>query len=184
MKMRKRFEAWTDRKNRENKRKDTRKVTTTYFYDHEQKGEVFLYDDRLFSKQKKKERERKWKFSSAYLVLFVLSGVWKAWNDGRHSWRGCNFACIYHDQQLHEIIIDLTRAWLNDVDVFAAHRFADLDTKKKRINLVLWMKFTNCRRFKSHSSCFRREKRELRPHTCSAWRVKFARKDSQWDKDR
>lgn len=37
----------------------------------------------------------------AYLVLFVLSGVGKAWNYGGDSRGRCDFACVYHDKEFH-----------------------------------------------------------------------------------
>lgn len=64
-----------------------------------------------------------------YLIFLVLPSIWKAWNDGRYSRGRCDFACIYHDEQLHQVVVDFARAGLNDVDIFATHRLADFNAE-------------------------------------------------------
>lgn len=61
----------------------------------------------------------------AYLILLVLSGIGETRNDSGDTGCRCNFTGIDHNQQLHEVIIDLTTATLDDVDIFSSDRFAN-----------------------------------------------------------
>lgn len=65
-----------------------------------------------------------------YLVLFVLSSVRETRNYGCHSGGRCDLAGVYHDEQLHQVIVDFAAAALYDVDIFSSNRLADLDTLK------------------------------------------------------
>lgn len=67
---------------------------------------------------------------SARFVLLVLAGVRKARNDGRHTRSRSNLAGVDHDQQLHQIVVHLATARLDDVNILATHRFANLHAKK------------------------------------------------------
>lgn len=61
-----------------------------------------------------------------YLVLLVLPGVGEAGDDGGDAGRGGNLAGVDHDQQLHQVVVDLAAAALHDVDVLASHALPDL----------------------------------------------------------
>ena len=50
-----------------------------------------------------------------------------AWDDGGHALRRRNLAGVDHDKQLHEVVIHLSTARLDDVHVLATHGLADLD---------------------------------------------------------
>lgn len=73
-----------------------------------------------------------WSTRWSYLVLFVLSCIWKAWNNGCDTWCRCDLTGINHNQHFHEIIIDFTRTRLNDVNIFATNRFANFNATKKQ----------------------------------------------------
>ena len=64
-----------------------------------------------------------WEESRAHpnLVLLVLPGVREARNDSGDTDRGRDLAGVYHDQQLHEVVVDLSRPALHDVDIFPTH---------------------------------------------------------------
>ena len=62
------------------------------------------------------------------LVFLVLPGVGEAWYDSRDSHGGGNLTGIDHDEQLHQIIIDLSRPTLNDVDIFTTDWLTNLNT--------------------------------------------------------
>lgn len=63
-----------------------------------------------------------------HLVFFVLPGVGEAGDDGGDArWRG-DLAGVNHDEQLHQVVVDLAAAALHDVHVLAAHALPDLYT--------------------------------------------------------
>lgn len=66
----------------------------------------------------------------AYFVLFVLSGVGEARDDGGDTWRWSDLACIDHDQQLHEIIVNFSTATLYDVHILASNALTYFHTAK------------------------------------------------------
>lgn len=68
-----------------------------------------------------------------HFVLFVLSGVREAWDNGGHATRWCDFASIDHNQQLHQVVVDFSTARLHDVHIFATHRLAYLHAERKRM---------------------------------------------------
>ena len=74
----------------------------------------------------------------AYLVFFVLPGVGEAGDDSGDAGRRGDLARINHDQQLHQVVVDLAAAALHNVDVLAAHALPDLhaDKEKQQHNLV------------------------------------------------
>ena len=60
------------------------------------------------------------------LVLLVLAGIREVWNHSGDAARGSGLACIDHNQQLHESIIDV--AWwcgLQDEDCVVVSRALD-----------------------------------------------------------
>lgn len=61
-----------------------------------------------------------------HLVLLVLARIWKAGDDSRDPGGWGDLAGIDHDQQLHQIVIDLPTATLHDVDIFSSHTLAYL----------------------------------------------------------
>lgn len=61
-----------------------------------------------------------------YLVLFVLPGVRKAGDDGGDAGRGGDLAGVDHDQQFHQVVVNLTTAALHNVHILATHAFPDL----------------------------------------------------------
>ena len=63
------------------------------------------------------------------LVLLVLPGVGKGGYDGRHPLRRGDLAGVDHDEQLHEVVVDLAPARLHDVHVLAADALPDLDAR-------------------------------------------------------
>lgn len=63
-----------------------------------------------------------------YLVLLVLPGVREAGDDGGDAGRGGDLAGVYHDEQLHEVVVYLAATALNDVHILATHTLPDLDT--------------------------------------------------------
>lgn len=67
-----------------------------------------------------------------HLVLFVLSGVREAGNDGGNTTGRCNLASVDHDEQLHKVVIDLSTARLHDVDILTADTLPNFDTKKHK----------------------------------------------------
>lgn len=71
-----------------------------------------------------------------YLVLLVLSSVRETRNNGCHSCGRCDLAGVYHDQQLHQVVVHLAAAALDDVDIFSSNRFADLHTVNVRETLM------------------------------------------------
>ena len=62
------------------------------------------------------------------LVLLVLSGVGVTGDDSRHSHGRGDLAGVDHDQQLHQVVVDLTRTALYDVNVLATNTLAYLHT--------------------------------------------------------
>ena len=79
--------------------------------------------------------------SHPHLVLLVLPGVGEAGDDsGDPRGRG-DLAGVYHDQQLHQIVVDLATATLHDVDILPTHALPDLhaargDKQQTRISGV------------------------------------------------
>lgn len=67
----------------------------------------------------------------SYLIFFVLSSVWEAWNHSSNSRCRSNFASVNHNQKFHQVIVDFTRARLNNVNIFPSNWFPDFDAKKK-----------------------------------------------------
>lgn len=63
-----------------------------------------------------------------YLVFLVLPGVGEARYDRSDAGRGRNLAGVDHDQQLHQVVVDLTAAALHDVDVFATDALPNFHT--------------------------------------------------------
>ena len=68
----------------------------------------------------------------AYLVLLVLPGVGEAGNDSGDTRRRGDLAGVDHDQQLHQVVVDLAAAALHDVHVLAAHTLPNLHAIEKR----------------------------------------------------
>ena len=66
----------------------------------------------------------------ADLILFVLSGVRKTRDNCRDTGSRCNLAGIDHNQQLHQVIIDVSTSTLYDVNIFTAYTLADLNTER------------------------------------------------------
>ena len=66
---------------------------------------------------------------SLYFVLAILSSVREAWNDrGNARCRG-DFTRVDHDQELHEVVVDLAAATLHDEHIFTTYGFVDFDAK-------------------------------------------------------
>jgi len=70
----------------------------------------------------------------SYFILFVLSSVGKDWNDGSDTSGRGYLASVDHNEQFHDVVIDLTTATLNDKHIFATHRFANLHASFHLIN--------------------------------------------------
>lgn len=66
-----------------------------------------------------------------YLVLFILSGVWKTRDHRGHPGRGGDLAGVDHDEELHQVVVDFATATLDDVDIFPSHAFTNLHTRKR-----------------------------------------------------
>ena len=77
---------------------------------------------------------REYKFTSfphPHLVLLVLSRVWETGDDCSHS-RGRGYLTrIYHDEKLHQVIVDLTTTTLNNVDILSSDTLSNLNTAIK-----------------------------------------------------
>lgn len=65
----------------------------------------------------------------ATLVLLVHARVREARDDGRDAARRRSLACRDEDEELHEVVIDVAAAALEDEDVFFAHGLGDLDAR-------------------------------------------------------
>lgn len=63
--------------------------------------------------------------SCVYLVFFVLPGVWEAGDDGSDAGRGGDLTSVNHDQQLHQVVINLATAALHDVYILPTYAFPD-----------------------------------------------------------
>ena len=64
------------------------------------------------------------------LVLLVLARVGEVGDDGGDAPRGGRLAGVYHDQQLHEPVVDFARrGGLQDEDVLVADGLADCDRR-------------------------------------------------------
>ena len=57
-----------------------------------------------------------------------LPRVWKQWQDDGYALGRGGFAGGHGDQELHEVVVDLSAAGLDEEDIFASNRFAYLDT--------------------------------------------------------
>ena len=62
------------------------------------------------------------------LVFFILSGVWETWYHCRNTIRWCNLTSINHDQAFHKIVIHLSTARLDNINVFSSDTFSNFDT--------------------------------------------------------
>lgn len=66
--------------------------------------------------------------SPSLIVGYVaLSRVWEQGKDCRDFSCGGGFAGRDCDQQLHQVVINLARSRLYDVDIFSSNRLLDLD---------------------------------------------------------
>lgn len=65
------------------------------------------------------------------LILLVLSGVGETRDDGGDAARGSDLARVYHDEELHEVVVDFPAARLHDVNILPADGFADFHAKNK-----------------------------------------------------
>lgn len=114
---------------------NTRRATLyTRIEKNKEKNERYTHDNRIelcvggdAENVYRRSGSSRWCFAQAYLVFLVLPGVREAWNDGRHATGRGDLARIDHDQQLHQVVVDLAGAGLHNVHVLAAHRFANLD---------------------------------------------------------
>jgi hypothetical protein len=61
------------------------------------------------------------------LFLFVLSRVWITWDHSGDSTRRRGLACRNKDEELHEVVVDVAAAGLNDEHVGVADRLCDFD---------------------------------------------------------
>ncbi len=60
----------------------------------------------------------------------IVSNVKQEENEFRtRIFTGSDFASVYHDEQLHQVVVDLAAAGLDDVDVLATNRFTDFNAK-------------------------------------------------------
>jgi hypothetical protein len=62
------------------------------------------------------------------LVLLVLPSIGKAWDYCGYSLGRRDFAGVYHNQEFHEIVINLSASRLNDINIFATDGFANFYT--------------------------------------------------------
>jgi hypothetical protein len=83
------------------------------------------------------------KISHIYLVFLVLSGIGEHGYDGGDTSSRSDLASVNHDQQLHEVIVDLAASALNNKHIFATNRFANLDPFFK-ISMFKKYKFDVC----------------------------------------
>lgn len=67
---------------------------------------------------------------SSALVLLVLSCVGIDRYDCGDTGSRCNLASVDHDQKLHDVVVDLATAALDDKDVLASNRLANLHAKR------------------------------------------------------
>lgn len=79
----------------------------------------------------------------SYLVLFVLPSIREAGYDSSDSAGWGNLTGVYHDEQLHQIVIDLPTATLHDVDILSAYTLTYFHTgnrwgKETCIQIETW----------------------------------------------
>lgn len=65
-----------------------------------------------------------------YLVLLILACVGEAGDDGGDTGRGGDLAGVDHNEELHQVIVDLAAPALHDVDILATHTLPDLHAGK------------------------------------------------------
>ena len=59
-----------------------------------------------------------------------MSSVGEAWDDGGDSLCRSDLAGVDHDEQLHEVVVHLSAAGLQDVHVLPSHRLPDFHAGK------------------------------------------------------
>jgi len=69
-----------------------------------------------------------------YLVLFVLSCIWKTRNDSSHARRRRNLARVDHNEKFHDHVVHFTAATLNDEHVFSTNGLTNLYTTSMHAN--------------------------------------------------
>lgn len=74
----------------------------------------------------------------AYLVLLILPRIREAGDDRSDAAGRGDLAGVDHDQQLHEVVVDLTTATLHNVDILAPHTLADLHTKREKQSKTIY----------------------------------------------
>ena len=67
-----------------------------------------------------------------HLVLLVLAGVGEAGDNCGDTGRRGDLAGVDHDEQLHQVVVDLPAAALDDVHVLATHALPDFNTGWER----------------------------------------------------
>lgn len=75
----------------------------------------------------------------AYLVLLILPRVREAGDDRSDAAGRGDLAGVYHDQQLHEVVVDLTAATLHNVDILAPHTLTDLHTTREKQSKTIYL---------------------------------------------
>ncbi len=78
-------------------------------------------------------------FFDRRIFLSYLSSVGEAWDDGGDSLCRSDLAGVDHDEQLHEVVVHLSAAGLQDVHVLPSHRLPDFHAGKFKKS-KLWLK--------------------------------------------
>lgn len=70
------------------------------------------------------------------LVFLVLARVGVAWDDGGDPAGGCDLAGVDHDQQLHQVVVNLSTSRLHDVHVLPPDGLPYFDAEKSIATLT------------------------------------------------
>ena len=70
-----------------------------------------------------------------------MTRVGEAGDDGADPLGGGDLAGVDHDEQLHEVVVDLAAAGLDDVDVLPPHGLTDFDAAKNKVKCETEMTF-------------------------------------------
>ncbi len=66
------------------------------------------------------------------LLLRVLPRIRIARNDGRDSGSGSDLASVYHDEELHHVVVHFSAAALDDEDIRTPDAFVDFNAETSK----------------------------------------------------
>jgi len=91
-----------------------------------------MYDDMVASRGLQHISDEFRSDGSPRLVLFILSSVREARNDGRNPSCGSGTTRINHDEQFHEGVVDVIGPRLNNKDVLVPNRLSCRQSRFQR----------------------------------------------------